>query len=187
MSIGHSVNFGKDAIRTWIWSRYVAQSKILDIGAGGGTYADLLGPNNYIMDAIEIYEPALPQLITKYRTTYNMNALYFPFMEDYDLVIMGDVLEHFTAEDGVKLLNKVKQHCREMVIAVPFMYEQAAEPDNPYEEHKQADLNLEVMSKRYPDLKLLLLIENREWVHSDGSPFTFQYAYYVAKGDLFKE
>lgn len=184
MHLGCSIGFGKEAIKNWIWMHYVSQSKILDIGAGEGTYANLLGTDNYIMDAIEIYEPAVSVIITKYRTVYNMNALDFPFWENYDLVIMGDVLEHFTPDEARQLINKMKPHCKQILIAVPFMFPQAAKPDNAYEEHKQPDLSFEVMSQRYPEFQLLLLVENKEWEDGQGNPYTLRYAYYTAKGDL---
>lgn len=30
------------------------------------------------------------------------------FCANYDIIIMGDILEHLSREDGVKLLNKLK-------------------------------------------------------------------------------
>ena len=40
-------------------------------------------------------------------------------------------------------------------MAVPYLWEQGPEFNNPYEIHLQPDLTPEIMSERYPSLKLL--------------------------------
>ena len=51
---------------------------------------------------------------------------------DYDLVIFGDVLEHMTEEDAVKLWNKVSKQARAAIIAIPIIqYPQGAHGVSP--------------------------------------------------------
>jgi hypothetical protein len=147
----------------------------------------LLGTDNYIIDGVEIYGPAIQFIINKYRTVYNINAINFPFNEDYDLIIMGDVLEHLEMRDAQIFVQKALQHCKQLLVAVPFMYKQGPVEENVYEMHLQEDLNFQTMKERYPDLNLLLYIED------EGCPFystgysCFVYAYYIAKGALYNE
>ena len=77
---------------------------------------------------------------------------------------MGDVLEHLTVEDAQKVLNQVLQHCKYVLVAVPFMLPQDGDDDNPFEEHKQADLNFDTMKNRYPQLHLLLYTRNNKYM-----------------------
>lgn len=111
---------------------------VLDIGAGSGTYAKLLRP--YIdarFVAIEIFEP--------YIDTYKLNELYDEvWREDVrkytslqaDLIIFGDVLEHMTQEEAVKVWNVARAGCSSAIISVPIVhYPQGEWFDNPYEVH----------------------------------------------------
>lgn len=54
----------------------------------------------------------------------------------FDMVIMTDVLEHFTKKDGVKVLNLIKKVAgKSALITTPYeFFEQQHE--NPYEAHK---------------------------------------------------
>ena len=182
---GSSCAAGKIGIISWILHNVPLKSSILDIGAGKGTYADLLQGHEYVMDAVEIYEPVTEKLVTKYRTCYCMNVCHFEFLQNYDLVIMGDVLEHLSVEDAQHVIREALQHTKLLLVAVPFMYEQDSFVDNPYEKHLQPDLNFVTMHKRYPELNLVLYVENdTELKWSNGDPFLLRYAYYYAKGAL---
>lgn len=131
-------------------------SLVLDVGAGAGKYADLLG-DYYTVDAIEVFAPYLNtfNLKNKYRTVYIAKAQDIPqeIYEEYDLVIMGDVLEHMTVEHASRILK----HCENttVLVAVPYEYEQEAMLGNKYEEHIQDDLTHEKVLERYPQLTLL--------------------------------
>ena len=186
MELGHSLICGKNAIREWILYHCPAQSRILDMGAGGGTYADLLRGLPYIIDAVEIYGAAIPVLVNKYHSVFHIDLRDFTFFQDYDLVIMGDVLEHLNTNDAQQVVKNILKHSKWLLVAVPFDYPQGPEVENPAEEHLQPDLNFTTIKERYPELELLLFIRNNtELIHlSDGSPYTIDYAYYIAKGAL---
>jgi hypothetical protein len=57
---------------------------------------------------------------------------------DFDLIVMTDVIEHFTKEDGVKLLNKLKAKCvKGVIVSTPSIWiEQGAAYGNTFETHK---------------------------------------------------
>ena len=184
----YSTILGKKAIKQWIFHNIPAGSIILDLGCGYGTYADLIGNPEYTMDAVEIYEPYIERVINKYRSIYCVNLLDFPFLQDYDLVIMGDVLEHLSIEDAQKAISKILLHCKWLLVAVPFKLLQGPVDGNDYETHLQPELDFQEMQDRYPQLQLLLYLENDTMLTCmDGTPYNLRYAYYIAKGALHNE
>jgi hypothetical protein len=129
---------------------------ILDVGVGAGAYADLLRSQYSAIDACEIWEPYVSRfdLTSKYRTVFVCNIVDLVF-EWYDLIVMGDVLEHLQVNDAQKLISSLLSRCRELIVVVPFNCEQESSEGNPFEEHQQPDLCMTVMSQRYPQLELL--------------------------------
>ena len=126
--------------------------KVLDVGAGSGTYARLLADFDLAMDAIEVWQP--------YITEYNLNMWYRDvhkvdvretgllksFSKTYDLIIFGDVLEHMSEEDSVRVWREAAG-ARWLLASVPIIhYPQGAEFGNPYEVHHQEHLTEERMN-----------------------------------------
>jgi len=154
----------RKVVREWLEPRFDSNTLIVDIGAGAGAYYDLLG-DRYRLIAVEAYEPYVRnyKLRSKYVGVYVQNALD---VDDYiyegKVVILGDVLEHFTPADARKLLDKLKAaKPKAIVVIVPYLYEQGPDhPDvikfgNPLEVHHQPDLTAEVVTERYPELKVI--------------------------------
>lgn len=84
---------------------------------------------------------------------------------------MGDILEHLSVQDAQTVLKNILQHCKYVLIAVPFMFEQEPIGGNPLERHLQPDLNLSTMQTRYPQLELLLYTKSDQYMHySDDTP-----------------
>lgn len=156
----HSYHFGKPDAIEFIKKNTTTDSKILDVGPGVGTYADLLNPLGYSMDCLEIYDGYVDayNLKEKYKNVYVGNIVDFD-LSDYDFVIIGDVLEHLTIEDANIVLNK----CKNVIVAVPYICPQGGvdfmHKDfhliNPYEKHLQSDLTPLIMLTRYPMLGLI--------------------------------
>lgn len=140
----------------YIRKHFKRKSWVLDVGAGCGTYADYLKGYFKNIDAVEVFEPNIINfdLKKKYKHVYNVDIREFEFVF-YDLIIMGDVLEHLTVEEAKKVLDYMLPRCKEIIVAVPYLMPQGIEEDNVYEIHKQDDLTPEIMEKRYPQLKCL--------------------------------
>jgi len=151
-----SYSFFKEQIRRWIYLNIRKQSRILDVGPGCGTYALLL-PDFYDMDCVEVFEPYVDMFYLKilYKNVFVSNIIDFKF-EYYDFIILGDVLEHLSKEKGVKLIDTLYNKCEQILVAVPYLYEQVEINENKYEIHLQSDLIPEIMSERYPKLELLI-------------------------------
>lgn len=129
---------------------------VLDVGPGSGTYAALLSEKNTPVDCIEIHEPYIQMfhLREKYRNVHLGNVLDFDFSQ-YTYLIMGDVLEHFSYIDSVKLLERIASHNIKCLVAVPYLFEQGEEFGNKHEIHIQSDLTENIMMQRYPTLRKL--------------------------------
>jgi cyclopropane fatty-acyl-phospholipid synthase-like methyltransferase len=118
-------------------------NSILDIGAGAGKYghiAKIYDPGIHV-DAVEVWEPYVSQfelelLYTRVSTEDVRNMDDFK----YDLVIMGDVLEHMTKEDAQALVKRVSKQAKTIIISIPVTHcPQGHVHGNPYEEHVKDD------------------------------------------------
>jgi hypothetical protein len=127
--------------------------KLLDIGAGFGKYGFLAREYlelwndggdyrkwNRLIDGIEAFEPYItPVHRFIYNNVYIGNALDIlpEITTKYDLIMMIDVFEHFTFEEGKKMLELCRKTARNVLISVPVcMSAQEAVFDNQFEIHR---------------------------------------------------
>lgn len=112
----------------------------LDIGCGSGTYARLFPEIEWT--GVEVWEPYVEKFV--------LNRLYEKFIladareweptEQYDIAIAGDVLEHMTQEEAVKVFNRLKACAKTVIVSIPVIhYPQDALGGNPYETHVVED------------------------------------------------
>lgn len=146
-----------------------AVTQILDVGACWGKYRHLL-PEYPMMDACEIWAPYVTgeHLAAGYRQVFTADIcdhVNGPDWLPYDVVIMGDVLEHIARERAGPMLERVLATCGDVIVVVPYLYEQGPEHGNPHQRHMQADLTPGLMASEYPRLRLA----DTEW--RDGRPF----------------
>ena len=154
MTSSHSC---KPAILQWIRAHIPATARVLDVGAGWGTYARLL-PEYSRIEAVEVWKAYVDrfELRRLYSIVHVADALSFlATCQPYDLIILGDVLEHFALADAQLLLERCRTKAKALIVSVPYLYHQGAIFDNPWEIHQQSDLTREVFQARYPDLELL--------------------------------
>lgn len=151
-----SYPFFKEEVAQYLKNNFSNTATILDVGPGCGTYYNYLNDYFKNMYAVEVYKPIIEQynLKEKYKKVYNFNIVDFKY-KYYDIIIFGDVLEHLTIEDAHKVLDYALSKCKEVIVAVPYLYPQGEEGDNKYAAHQQDDLTPEIMLSRYPELKLL--------------------------------
>ena len=116
---------------------------VLDIGPGVGTYAKLLRglPVSRVV-GLEAWEP--------YVTTYRLHEHYDEVivgdarttdLPAADVVILGDVVEHMTRDEGVELWRRCAEAARRAVyLSIPIVhYPQHEIEGNPYEVHVEED------------------------------------------------
>ncbi len=104
---------------------------ILDIGCGWGKYGFLsreylMGmywdKNTVLIEAVEGYEKNINLMQREiYNNIYICNALDFDkyLRKEYELILIIDVFEHFTKEDGVKIIEKLREKTRNLLISIP--------------------------------------------------------------------
>lgn len=114
----------------------VKPKKVLDIGIGRGKYGLLTREycDEVIVDGVE----AWPEYITDiqraiYRNIFTEDIVKMDLskLEDYDLVLMIDVIEHLTKEDGMRIINSLKT---QFIISTPIE-DYRAHYDNHFEDH----------------------------------------------------
>jgi len=140
----------KEETVDFVTAKFQPTDTVLDIGAGSGTYADRLGHHFKRMDAVEVFAPYIEEyhLKSKYAKVFNEDATTFNF-DYYDLIILGDVLEHISEENGVALIERLYDKCRDMIICIPFNSTQGVHFDNEAEIHLQPTLTNESFLAKY--------------------------------------
>ena len=117
---------------------------VLDVGAGQGVYLDLIREslgNSVIVAAVEVWQPYIDQFNLEQRYDY----LYPVDVRDltsfnFDLVILGDILEHMPEKDAVELWDRISKEAKYAIISIPIIhYHQEALNGNPYEVHVEED------------------------------------------------
>lgn len=150
-----SWGYFKNQIHNYLTNNFSPDDIVLDIGCGQGDYYEMLKNHFKRIDAVEIWEPYIKQfnLTEKYTNLYHTNILDFEF-NYYDIIIMGDILEHLSREDSINLLNRISNKCKQLLVVVPYYLPQEIVFNNPYEKHLQPDIDDEIMEKYFPMLKL---------------------------------
>jgi cyclopropane fatty-acyl-phospholipid synthase-like methyltransferase len=127
--------------------RRLAPESMLDIGTGAGTYAELFAREFPATRRIgvEVWEPyvATYGLTGKYDELILADARDLDPLPEADVVILGDVLEHMTTADAVKVWQRARQAARKAVyLSIPIIhYPQDAIEGNPHEIHVVDDYN----------------------------------------------
>ena len=121
---------------------------VLDVGAGQGVYLDLIRQGlgaGVIVNAVEVWQPYIDQfdLENRYDKLFAMDVKNMTNFA-YDLVILGDVLEHMSEQSAVELWDRISQQAKYAIISIPIIhYHQDAINGNPYEIHVEEDWNTE--------------------------------------------
>ena len=150
-----SWGYFKTQIHEYLTKNFSPENTVLDVGCGQGDYYEMLKDHFKTIDAVEIWEPYIEEykLKEKYTNLYNVDIIDFEF-DYYDIIIMGDILEHLSRENAVKLLNKIINKCKELIVVVPYNLPQETVFGNVYEKHLQPDINDDIMEKYFSMLKL---------------------------------
>ena len=118
---------------------------ILDVGAGKGMYYDALEyyahKRLHQFDALEVWEPYIKKydLLSKYDNVYIEDVRAWDNF-NYDLVILGDVLEHMTKEEAIEVWSRICKQAKYAVISIPIIhYPQGESEGNPYQVHVKED------------------------------------------------
>ncbi len=164
----------KHVIRQWLIDNRREFKKVLDIGAGVGTYA-LMGrfPDQH-WTAVEVFEPYVDMfnLNGKYDAVFVDDIRTANIVDDFNLIIAADMLEHMTKDEAKAVIANLLTHCEQLFISVPVQHhDQEPGPEgNQYERH---------VDHWHPE-EMRLLLKNRLISETIGEVC----AYFLADGDL---
>jgi hypothetical protein len=147
---------------------------VLDIGVGFGKYGFLSREYLELWDGRERYHEwrrqidgieAFKEYLTPihkliYNEVFVGNVLeVLPNLKNkYDLILLIDVLEHFTFEEGVKLLALCQKKGKNILISTPIeTSHQSSAFDNPFETHKS-----QWKKKHFEQFKERLFVPNSQ-------------------------
>lgn len=152
--------FSDEANKPWTMEQIrerIRPRTVLDVGAGAGRYAALVreavGATVFI-EAAEVWEP----YIFQYQLLHKYNAVSLGDIRDrinfqYDLVILGDVLEHMTEDDAVEVWDRISRQAGHAIISIPIIhYHQDEMFGNPFEKHVVEDWTTERVLDTFPGI-----------------------------------
>ena len=145
-----------DYINKFLLENYPENYTVLDIGPYDGRWWNSLHNHFKHIDAVEAFEPYIEhfKLNEKYDSVFVSDIREFEF-EYYDIIILGDVLEHMPIDDAQKLLEKLSPKCKQLLVIIPYEYPQDEYDNNKFQIHYQEDLTDEIFMDRYKGFSLL--------------------------------
>lgn len=110
--------------------RLLKPESFLDLGAGAGKYGELAKRINSSikLTAVEIEKDYIInfKLPSIYNEVWNISAidLINPKYYDstFDVIMIGDIIEHLKKSDGIDLLNFLIYRCRWIILEFPYRY-----------------------------------------------------------------
>jgi hypothetical protein len=142
----------KTEVRDYLFRLFPKGAIVLDVGAGDGIYGKLLH-EKFQLDASDIYHKTVEHLIKTgyYVWVFEGDIRNANFTHaHYDLIILGDIIEHMTVADAQEVIKNCEEHSDYVLIAVPYLYQQSELYGNKAEIHLQPDLTPEIFNQRYP-------------------------------------
>jgi hypothetical protein len=127
---------------------------VLDVGAGQGTYLNLIRDGlgaGVIVNAVEVWQPYIDEfnLLNRYDKLFPIDVRDMDNF-GYDLVILGDVLEHMSESDALILWERISKQAKYAMISIPIIhYHQDAINGNPYEVHVEEDWTVERVLEKF--------------------------------------
>ena len=163
----------KHTIRAWLLDNHRKFKRVLDIGAGVGTYA-LMGrfPDQH-WTALEVFEPYVDMfnLPGKYDEVIVADVRDYTFA-DFNLIIAADMLEHMKKDEAKAVVAEIMKHSQEFLICIPVQHhhQEAGPEGNVFETH---------VDHWHPE-EMRLLLGDRIISEITGNAV----AYFLADGDL---
>ena len=161
--------------------RKLDPSSILDVGVGFGRWGILFrefleiwdggrynGNWQRVIDGIEIY----PGYIKDYHRYFYDEIFIENAIEHiektekhYDLINFGDVIEHFTKDEGSRMLELALRKGRYVLVNIPIgkHWQQEGTQENPFEEHKSIWYNNDFTKFKYHRIKTFYDLNMREF------------------------
>lgn len=115
-----------------------APERVVDVGPGWGKYGLMCReylPGLKWLDAVEVKEGRCLTQESIYDHIFVSDARCFRGWLPYDLVLLIDVIEHMSKEDGHALLRAMLRAGASVLVSTPKLFVEQHDDGNPYEEH----------------------------------------------------
>lgn len=136
---GVSDQENKHHIRKWLLDNRKEFKRVLDIGAGVGTYSIMGKFPEQWWTAIEVFEPYVEMfnLHSKYDEVWIADIRESNLIDDYNLIIAADMLEHMKKDEAKAVITHILQHAEQVLICVPVEHndQHAGAEGNDFETH----------------------------------------------------
>lgn len=147
--MSYSLRSGKAETLAWFQAHADDIKVVVDIGPGSGTYIKLIREEaqccvNAKWIGIEIWKKYIEEfkLEQRYDQIINADVRTINWQElNPDIVIAGDVLEHMTKQDAVRLVDRILLVAKTLIVSIPIRYMPQDEHayENPHEAHVKDD------------------------------------------------
>jgi predicted TPR repeat methyltransferase len=154
---------GKKQTLAWVDRIPHTFNRVLDLGVGKGTYHKLFHKTNTKLSSsswvgVEAWQPYIDKfnLTAMYDKIINQDirSIDYKSIGPFDITFAGDVLEHVSKEEAVKIVDDVLSVCPYMIISIPIIhYPQDAYEGNHYEIHVKDDWSHREMMETFPQIK----------------------------------
>jgi hypothetical protein len=147
---------GEGAYLNWLTHKYIpGGDKFQTLEQQWDINAGPLAGNKWT--GVEVWEPYIKEfkLESRYDTIINQDVreLDYDSIGPFDVAVAGDVLEHMTKEDAVKVVDNILNVATFLFISIPIIhYPQEAVHGNPYEEHIKDDWSHAEMMNTFPQI-----------------------------------
>lgn len=147
--MGYSLRGGKPETAQWFKDNESSIKNVLDIGVGSGTYVKLIKEEfnlckDSVWTGVEAWEPYIEKFNLKdlYDVIINkdVRTINWDELENFDVSIAGDVLEHMTKDEAIMLVEHLLKKSKTLIISIPIVYMPQDDVDgNPFEIHVKPD------------------------------------------------
>jgi 2-polyprenyl-3-methyl-5-hydroxy-6-metoxy-1,4-benzoquinol methylase len=122
------------------WYEQIKPKRVLDIGPGEGTYQILMNDSAAHWTAVEAWGTYVNQfnLKEKYDEVVVADVTYLDFdkLDHFDLIIIGDCIEHIAKDKAKLLILEMLKHTDHLLISFPVIHlDQEPWEGNYFEEH----------------------------------------------------
>lgn len=123
-----SASEGKEFFRDWLvhFAKPLGFTRFLDVGCGAGWYGKII--REVFERTVQVHAvEAFQEYVFRHKLGEKYDRIICRDVRDicsdtesYDLIIAGDVLEHLTKEDAIKVVNALLPKCRFLWGALPL-------------------------------------------------------------------